>query len=458
MADEPRFDFGSDWQIRETTAGDLSIESRSTGEAQVISDNGEFNTGLIKPEAVGDVRYVGDGYDFETIQAAHDDLHLNDIDGAVYVTSDYDWSKETYPIYWTSQNGLMSNDRTQIGDPSITAENIIEVNYTADIDGDGVINEDPREANLRGNRPPGPWFKNLNIRGGQHGMYFESVRWTHSEKVDVEDCASHGWRWNHVTVDPDGDGPDGEEQVAINSHSLVACTSAGCGDSGFSVDSVAHDINFINCTAQFNSEYGVYIDNAVSCSWYGGAIQLNDSNGAYVNRSDGMSFRDVYIENNGEDGTLNSNSEIYIDNAASSTSIVNCYFNVDDNHDFCVQMIANGTTFRDNYVRTHEGMPCYVQVIAGDDNDIHENSNYDMLQLGTETIIGSEDSGGRTRSHGVVGAGSGGYDLSTVQGKYNGDEGLDDGTNSSHGRYQLAVWDASASEWIMQNDGTAVAA
>lgn len=390
-------------------------------------DHGRASDGgaAIRPEQVHDVHHVGTG-GYDTIQNAHDALP-NDGAGAVYVTESYDPTNETYPITWTKRAGLVSNGSKRIGDTGETSAAILKVSKGTD----------------GKNRPPGAWFRDLQIEGGNFCAEVENFRFTVWQNCHFTGAASDGIKFDQA------------DTGAVNSHHVEACTAEQNGRDGFWVSPVAHAVELYNCTAQFNGRYGARLNNCTSSGITGGAYQENGEEGVYFNQVEAGYLRDAYLEANCDTA---GNSEVYVGKPTgpSTVSIVGNYFNNQlgaSSRDYAV-VIDGGDRcqFRDNAVRSATDMVGFVSITDGVDNDVHENSNLDLEDNGTETLLGSDDAGTRTRSHGIVGAGTGGNDLATEAGAYNGDVGLDSGANTV-GNGLLCTWDNGSGTWQPSDGG-----
>lgn len=376
------------------------------------------NPSAVTPGQIGDVRFVGDGHGYGTIQAAHDDLP-NAGQGAVYVTEQYDSTNENYPIEWTTRAGLISNGVTHIGDKTNDTADTLAVNFNL------------ADAEFTGNRPPGPWFENLQIVGGKNGVFVQSARFSSWRNVNVDGAANNGFRFNH----------DGTN--ANNSHTLVDCTSEQNGKNGISISNTSHAVTMHGCTSQLNGSKGLYVGKAYACNFIGGSIQNNDGYGIDAAAAHGLVVRDAYIEANAE---VTGAADILIQDGTDSVSILNCYINValGVNHDWACLVQGKKATFRDNYVNTHGTMSGFVKTYStATDTEVAEHTNSDVAGNGVETIVGSDDGGTRTRSYGTIGAATGGVDLALNAGVYNGDVGHDDGTNTV-GSGLLCTYDTTA--------------
>lgn len=324
-----------------------------------------------------------DGADYQSLQAAINSVPEGN---QVRVLGSYDSSYDTLPVVVDKAIGVVSNGTTKIGDTTNDLDPVLHV-YG------GTSGK---------NRPPGPWFRNLQVEGGVRCVVVENMRWTTWVNCHFTNAHEDG-----IKIDENGG--------ASNSHALYGCTAESNGRDGFWVSPTSHAVDLVSCTGQDNGRYGARVSTNTSCSIIGGSYQINDSYGIFLSQARSCTVRDAYIENNCRAGL--EKAEMFVGSTGApsgSITIESCYFNTalgstDHPRDYCVNIEeGNYVTFRDNQVNSASTMVAFVNIQAGSFNDVHRSSNQDRGGNGIPTITSATNAGTRTLDDGeeVVASGS----------------------------------------------------
>lgn len=370
---------------------------------------------------VGSVTDVTNGVaDYSEIQAAHDALPADGA-GQVRVLEGYG-NTDTFPIVWNKRAGLVSNGTKRIGDTTNDLDRILEVNFAV------AGGSDPH------NRPPGPYFRDLQFNGGLDCVLIVNTRFSTWNNVHFTNAANDGIKIDYAA------GP-------VNSHTFFNCTSEKNGRDGFWSSPQAYACEFYGCTGQANGRHGIRLNNNASSRIIGGAWQINDDAGIYVSAMESCTIRDAYIESNCE---VSGNSEILVGAAGTPMQGLIIEGNYINNQlgtrtrDYAIIIEdATRSLIRGNTLRTDATMLAQVQILAGTDNDVYESSHNDVTGNDTPTITASSDSGTRTRSDSIIGKQVGGVSLAGVTGQAPGDRGMDSDTT-------VKTWDGAS--WLTANN------
>lgn len=382
---------------------------------------------------MADVHYVGAGSaQYTSIQQAHDDLGET---GTVVVTSTYDKADSNDPptIEITKPISLLGTGRT--GSTIAADQDAPLVDFAL---GSGDLLADVAVV------------RNLTFQGGSDGLVLSGEEYAY-----VANCT---FSWN------DGDGlvlraieGDGTWGTIVRD-----CMAYGNGGHGILCMNSAkpHGVVFDGVSSQDNHESGIRIRDGGSASVTisNSVLQHNVGYGLRHDAGIATSIETTYFEGNGWDHPdlpdselLDAKFDVRLEDMH-EVAIDSCYFQGNarnrDSTPKAIQIRNGGThTIRNCHWNSYSGS---IVRILGDATDV----NADRSTCGTN---GTEDrfwldqsDGARIRNDGVVVR----QDLSAVDGAFDGDRGLDDGSNTA-GSGQLCVWNDADGQWVAP-DGTAI--
>lgn len=406
----------------------IDDEERRATIATLVEDEFEgVDTG-----ALSGILFVGTDGTHDTIMAAWEDARDGE---AIVVLSSYDADEagEEFPIVLDRSEREVS----LVGlDPS---GSVIEA---GDHDGDVIRCIGRGPSDYRNS----PYLAKLRINGGETGVKILGAPNAYFENVKVFGASRHGWQ---VSTNDDVGG----------SHGLMfqKCEAWTCGGVGFRLDrdANAHGSMFVRCNATWNGyaddgpHPGVYLT-GYSSVWNGGTVQQNSHYGIHMERDGGIVVRDAYIESNGIEREGRP-TQVYA-NGALGGLIEGCYFNgtlmdgsrrhSPTDHDRAERQITlqncRTTAVRDCAYRFHEEGFIAVQGPSALDNDVYEASHDPVGGEDSAGPFWAADRGTRTRSGGVIRP----TDLSEIEGKYEGDLGIDEDRG-------IAVW--MGNEWRFES-------
>ncbi|WP_435334948.1 hypothetical protein [Haloarchaeobius sp. TZWWS8] len=372
-------------------------------------------------EPASDVQYIGNG---DTIQAAIDDetggwsnpVHI-------VVTPGYDSSAENFPIVVDRRAVIKGSVYSSI-DNSDDTVNTIEIN----IGGAGSGTN---------NRPPGVVLKDLSINGGNHGIKLAEGRYCAFYNIDVNDVATDAYHFE-----------DKANNVAVNTHRMIGCYSDSPGRYNVYCGSGVNDIMQVGCQHYYAGVRGVKVASGnYSSSMINSGVEQAQEYGLEINGV-GFTVDGGYFENNYK-GSTDAGADIQTSGGAEGFTIRNCYFNGWGNEKRAIRTFSGGSGVIES---------CSYRNYTTDFVFLDDSTDVDVRRS-THTALDSTSFGGasgsgatRPRSDGIIGANENGIDLSSVTGKYVGDVGLDDGTNTEYGDPDLCVWTGNA--WRQTGTGT----
>lgn len=375
----------------------------------------------------GDVELQADGADFEG-KPAYDIQNINnDIEfvhkgrsiqdaltaagstGMVFIEENYDEGADTFPVTIDKAVNIRMASRSEINNPS--------TNTTFVVDHGGS------------NEYPGAKFHNVNIRNGGIGVDVQNARYVSFRDCKVESGGDHG-----VVI-----GERADKTNAIDCE-FYNCMFEDCAGAGINLGPSSNGTLLVGTTCEQNGGVGLDTDTGVSIGAFRSSFQENDSYGVSFDNSDLSFLYGCYCENN----SANVSAEIEINNAYSAT-IDSCYFQGFNNNTRAIVSSTNGgqAFVRNCLARNYTGE--FILVNEGTDWDVYRQSH--RLDSVPAFI---DDFGTRTRSFGTIIP----QDLSAVNGRYDGDEALSDGSNTTSGRPEHAVWDAANSVWFTMGGDT----
>jgi ribosomal protein S16 len=321
----------------------------------------------------GQPRQVGETGEFDTIQAAHDDLPESG--GRIEYLGSYDPTNEQFPIELWKPHTLVGDNTTRIENP--------------DADTDTVVVR--RESYTR----PTFYWRDVYVSGGAVGVRLNDSR----GRIDggiVEDFGEYG-----VMLDT-GDGSVSPNTIQIAETEI--CTGAG---TGVYLTDKSHAVDFISVRIHKCGGRGVATSpdsTLASVNFRAGVIQRNDGYGIHAENDLNIVVHGMYFEGNGE--AERHTGEIHLQDT--DTALVeNCYGNggVDYQADYFVTLDgADHTTVRglraNNYdealVRA-EGGTTELDVhrsthgLAGVPRVIHDPNDQGLHTLRNGGVIGPRD-------------------------------------------------------------------
>jgi len=170
-----------------------------------------------------------------------------------------------------------------------------------------------------------------------------------------------------------------------------------------------------------------------------------------VESGDGQKFRGCLAESNADSGWRTIVNETKYDHVWTESNGGRGVFDTGD------RAVIEGGHFNSNDTSNNRGIELrgadvaiYGPVSFSSGQVINIANTTDARLWGVSPGLLSGGSGTRTRWNGIIGAGTGGADLSTTTGQFGGDMALADGTSGANA-YALAVWDSSNSQWQYYN-------
>jgi hypothetical protein len=326
---------------------------------------------------------------------------------AVVITEEYEATNDTWPVMINTEIRIESNPHNRIAVPGA--------------DGPAFI------LDLGGaNRPPGITLVNVYVDAGGAETAFrvQNARFCNFIGCLAENASEYGYLVYNDETSP-------------NSNRFFYSDAHSNGGHGFFIDDQAHSTAFVGCRALDNGGRGLWSQNNYASSWVGGGLERNGDQGAYIEGSEVFTIQDAYIEGNSE----NASDQVLI-SQAQTTTLAESYINGYDAPD------TNG-------IRFHSSNSCSIRnveyrelngLVVNDgsvNTDLHRDSHYSL----DDSPLLVADSGEKTRNSGVIEP----TDLSNLAGRYEGERGINDGTD---GPYGLAVWNGSA--WISMVNGSEI--
>lgn len=352
---------------------------------------------------------VGDTGDHETIQGAHDAV---DAGNEIFIQPDYDESKESFPVTVTKAHSYRMSGRDQISLPSGVTGFVIDIGT---------------------NEFPGTKFHNVNIDSGATAVQHDDGRHCRYYDCRFEHQTDHAFTLNEGgTVDS-------------ISNKFYGCVFEDAGRAGLNMGSTAHGAAFYSCTFEQNTNRGVDMDVQTNIGFYDCTFQLNGKHGLHCGSGANVLVSKCYFEdNNTADGT----GEIAVDDVEGLT-VETCFFQGFNNKPNAIQMSTASASAKFELAGT-----CVFRNYTGaaidfvDIEDAEVNEGQHTLDGVSSLYTGATS--GRVRSDGVITV----RNLANTDGAFEGDRGLDDGTNTTSGNVEMAVWDSSlnagAGGWFTQ--------
>ncbi|WP_167768408.1 right-handed parallel beta-helix repeat-containing protein [Haloarcula amylovorans] len=366
------------------------------------------------------VRTVGAAGTDQTIQAAHDALgdHWRS-GGVVQILPSYDPVEEEFPLMWRKTATLRGGNHTVIENPTASEPTIV-------VDIDAPVN-----------RPPGPHFYDLTIRGGKHGIEKRGGRYAMFRDVTVKHAAEDGF---HVADAQEYETSDGMEEFAPNTHRFYGCVAEGNGRDGWYVGQGIHGVTLASSNAYFNGRDGVNWRKNYAGHIQGGSFEQNGRNGLRFEKARAFEAENAYVEKNGRAaGEGEMTIGVLVQEHSPGLTFSDCYFQGGGVEAWALYNQGSQTTLRDCYSRSHIKGFVYNSESAVDTEWARQSHT-----LGQGEHFGGGQ-GQRTRDNGVIIP----QDLSTVPGQFEGDRGVhvdEDGP-------VFCLWHEGS--WY-QPDGTAV--
>ena len=404
-------------------AGVAGLGLATSGRSRAHNGTGTTGfTGFDTVHIVGD----GDGM-YQTIQEAHDALpgSSSEANGAILIADSYDSSDENFPVVVDAYADIrgMSNTGTVIynGDSS---KNTFEFTATEQ------------------HNTESPVLSNVRLAGGDTAIVVEghvgmtvqdATIWASNTGIKVRDNSYSG--------------------TCYDNYFRNICISGVEGDGVYVPSDVSpHSLVFDNVNVYRAGQHGYQLrEGGAGTTIQNSTIQHADDWGILVEQSTCFTVRDCYFENNGQQYASGSGAKIDI-----------CFHNNGENHSFLLQgCYFQGMSEGVNPIHINSGANgeirnCHFNGYDGGyliQDEGHTDLNVDRSTIGTD---GSEASfydsgvsqGTRTRENGRVKC----QDLTTVEGKFPGDEGVHDGSGSCP--EGLALW--LDGRWVSQIDGSAI--
>lgn len=356
---------------------------------------------------------VGGGGDYASIQAAHD----GETSGRnIVILPDYAESNDTFPISVTKKHRFIGTGNEAPIDLPVGT-----IGFSLD------LTSAPNEF-------PGNIFYNLGIINGDTAVEIVNARYTLFDQCLFEGQASHA-----VII-----GENANTTVDPVTTMFFRCVIEDAGAAGVNAGVRCHGLTFDRCTIEQNSNRGVDLDSGANIAFLNTSIQLNGLEGIHMGSVVNCDVMSCYLEDN---NSANTDGDIEV-GAASSLTIQDTYFQGFNNKPNAIHSAGGGSTHTNSEIRG-----CYFNNYTGAAIDLDDSADCDIYRH-THTLDGTPSlvtaTGTRTRSHGVIIP----QDLSTVTGQNDGDRAIDDGTNTTSGNNELAVWDSSlnagAGGWFTQ--------
>lgn len=360
----------------------------------------------------GDVELQAGGADFED-KSAYDISDINkDIEfvhagrsvqdaitsagnaGLIIIEENYDESVESWPITVDGKLTIMSTGNAQISNPS---------------------SNPAFEVSLGGNRPPGPRFFNLRVENGGPAFVIKDARYGIFRSCQV-DSAEAGIQVKGTT---------GSDAVAWRA---FGCDIESCSSNGILVQNSQHGFKLYDCQLIGNGGYGMYVGNAVNCGMWGGGVQLNSNEGIKTDPAPSFQAYGVYFEDNDS-----SNSKDFALASGEAVTIDSCWFQGSGNNNYAVAAASPTECSITNCDINNYGGAAMI-LNGGQDNEVGRPTHH---LANVPAFI--QDFGTRTRNLGTIREQS----LNNVSGLYEGDVGIDDGSNTA-GSGLPCVWTGSA--------------
>lgn len=351
------------------------------------------------------IHYVGQG---DTIEGA-----INAVGeyGEIVVTPGYDSGAENFPITVDKSVHIRGDHGTKIANSS-GSTNIFNIR-------------------VGGIRPPGPVFENLHLEGGKDAFNAHNSRYCIFQNVHIEQPGRDG-----VTITQNTEA----DNRSSNTHRLFGVSVEQAGRHGFVIGQATHAVDLVSCEAQLCGGKGLYIHSAFAMTVLGGVFQYNGDKGIHAEGSNALAIYNVYLEDNDDDSR---NDTAF--NKVAGAVVDGCYFNGNNikgsgsnnqNAIFlksCTNMDIRACTYRDY-------RNAFIDLYSGNgDIDVHRGTHF---PINTSHFF-EETNAERPRSHGTIGAATGGVDLGSVQGRWVGDSAVSNGSRGvKKGLY--AVWTGSA--------------
>lgn len=399
--------------ISPTTLGQMVPVESITADLLTVTDTADIpdltgvNTAAITRitdlEEIGtDLRMVGAG---DSLQTAIDAASPT---GWVIIRPDYDVANDTLPITVSDRVRITGTGFRDIVAPD-NSSNVFTIDF-------GAANE-----------PPGPVLDTIGIQNGLRGVNVTNTRYGTLTNVAVEDADFGFDITDGATADPIG-------------WTVSNCKAAGCVNAGFDADNGAHGLSFDNCIARNNGARGWDIDTADGVSIQGCVIELNGGHGIDVQRVEGAVISGCrFVDNDSAN-----NRDLNLADGDNIT-VLGCYFEGGANNTeaITVESTTNQTMIQNCIFVDYTGQA--FTLAGGQDHDIFRASH---TRRNIATLVA--DNATRTRDHGVIVQQS----LANLTGKHDSDLARDDGVNTTSGRPEIAVWDATNGVWFSQQGDT----
>lgn len=361
---------------------------------------------------------VGPGGDFETFENAQASLGSEWWrPGRIELLNDYTAQQEAFPLTIQKRVTLAGGNYTCLKPPSDKAA--IEI----------AMDDAPS------NRPPGPHIEDLSTKGGKHGIKYTGGRYSLLRDIDVNEAESHGIVFADKTF-------NGEKDPACNSHHLYSVTAESNGGHGFKLGIRAHATNMFACQGYKNGKSGLYAPRKnMASNVYGGSYEQNNDHGIDVDGANSFTVDGTYIEYNGK-GHDAATSGIHVAGETSNATFKNIYGNGwgHAHRLFDIRSGNNISVKNALYTQYKTGM-----LYASDrvkNLDVHRSTHSSL----DDTPFGVSQAN-PTRSFGTIQP----CDLTQVEGRFPGDEGVHQGTSGS---LIKCVWDGQ--NWCPQNSSSSL--
>lgn len=377
--------------ISPTTLGQMiPVESANIDELQGVSQIGD------------DLRMVGDG---DAIQDAVNDVGSQ---GWVIVRPDYDESVETFPITISNRVRLSGTGFRDIVAPD-NSSTVLEIDFDT------------------ANDPPGPIIDHLGIQNGLRAISVADTQYGTIHGCHLEDA--------EFGLDIQSGSTTGSQGWTISQTSSINNNGAG-----FDTDSNADWLKVLGCRSINNGGIGIDVDDSNGVSIVHSEFRGNARAGIDLGPVQGTTISGCILEDNDDDNTadlpMSDSDQVYVHGS---------YFDGLNNNTtgVIIQSGTNHCTVRDCWFSNYTGT--IIDITGGNNHDIgiasirKNNSGPDI-----------SDGGSRTRQFGRVRM----QDLSGVNGQFDGDPAIDDGTNTTSGRPELAIWDDTNSVWFTMGGDT----
>lgn len=384
-ADTPtvNFDSTTDLDVSDDGAGTVTVGATGTG-------SGDSSMGVT----------VGATGDYSTIQAAHD---TEGEDTAIHIENDYDHTQENWPVDLTKKFDIRSQGENSIVLSSGTKGFVVNI---------GTVEY------------PGGRFRDLSIVSGTTAIDIQDARYIEGWRLLCENQS------NHAMIVGEQGATDSVSCRFYNS------TFEDAGAAGVNAGARTHGLTFINCVSEQNATRGYDLDSGQNIGFYGGSVQLNGQSdgevGINMESCGTVNVHKVYFEDNG------TGPEIQLSSAKNAV-ITNSYFQGFNNKSYAIARASPRTgtaSIEDCYFNQYTGAA--IDLVDGSDQDIYRQTHW---LVDVPALIDSIAT--RTRTDGTIIT----QDTSNVTGQYDGDQAIDDGTNTQSGNPALKVWDGAGSKW-----------